>query len=337
MVNIIVDAMGSDEFPGPDVRGAVDAARAYGVGIILVGDEKRIRPVLEAANPGTLPIRVVHAEEMLTMNDKGEDLTLKARRKDARNSMAVGMDLLKSGEGDAFVSAGNTGAIMVTALFRLGRIRGVERPALAPAFPTATGFCVVLDIGANPDCKPENLVQFAIMGSVYAERVRGVKNPKVGLVSNAEEEGKGNELVRGTSPLLRKANINYFGSVEGKEVIGGKVDVAVADGFVGNVMLKTAEAVGKLLVDKIRETIKNGNLLTKIGGLLVRPALGQIKKILDPAEEGAAPLLGVNGIVFVAHGRSDAFSIQNAVRVAKNAVEAKVVESIKAAIEANLK
>lgn len=337
MVNIVVDAMGSDEFPGPDVQGAVDAARAYGVGIILVGDEAKIQPVLAATNPGTLPIRVVHAPEMLTMGDKGEDMALKARRKDARNSMAVGIDLLKSGEGDAFVSAGNTGAIMVTALFRLGRIRGVERPALAPAFPTGTGFCVVLDIGANPDCKPENLVQFAIMGSVYAEKVRGVKNPKVGLISNAEEEGKGNELVRATSPLLRKAKINYFGSVEGKEVIGGKVDVAVADGFVGNVMLKTAEAVGKLLVDRIRETIKNGNLLTKIGGMLVRPALGQIKKILDPAEEGAAPLLGVNGLVFVAHGRSDAFAIQNAVRVAKNAVDAKVVESIKAAIEENLK
>lgn len=336
MVTIIVDAMGSDTHPGPDVRGAVDAARAYGIGIILVGDEKKIQPVLRAANPGNLPIRIVHAPELLTMEDKGEGLALKARRKDAQNSMAVGMDLLKNGAGEAFVSAGNTGAIMVTALFRLGRIRGVERPALAPAFPTATGFCVVLDIGANPDCKPENLVQFAIMGSVYAEKVRGVKNPKVGLVSNAEEEGKGNELVRNTSPLLRKAHINYFGSVEGKEVIGGKVDVAVADGFVGNVMLKTAEAVGKLMVDKIREAIKNGNLLTKLGGLLVRPALGQIKKMMNPDEEGAAPLLGVNGLVFVAHGRSDAFAIQNAVRVAKSAVDAKVVESIKSAIEESL-
>ncbi len=337
MTRIVVDAMGSDNYPTPDVQGAVDAARAYGVEIILVGDESMIRPVLEAANPGNLPIRIVNAPEMLTMHDKGEDLAFKARHKDAQNSMAVGIDLVKKGEADAFVSAGNTGAGMVTALFRLGRIRGVERPALAPIFPTATGSCVVLDIGANPDCKPENLVQFAIMGSVYAEKVRGIKSPKVGLISNGEEEGKGNELVKGATPLLKQAKINYFGNVEGKEVIGGAVDVAVTDGFTGNVMLKASEAVAKLLVDKIRETIKNGNLLTKIGGLLVKPALGHIKKLMDPAEEGAAPLLGINGLVFIAHGRSDAFAIKNAVRVAKNAVEANVVGAIKVAIEENLK
>ena len=337
MTRIVVDAMGSDNYPTPDVQGAVDAARAYGVEIILVGDESMIRPVLEAANPGNLPIRIVNAPEMLTMHDKGEDLAFKARHKDAQNSMAVGIDLVKKGDADAFVSAGNTGAGMVTALFRLGRIRGVERPALAPIFPTATGSCVVLDIGANPDCKPENLVQFAIMGSVYAEKVRGIKSPKVGLISNGEEEGKGNELVKGATPLLKQAKINYFGNVEGKEVIGGAVDVAVTDGFTGNVMLKASEAVAKLLVDKIRETIKNGNLLTKIGGLLVKPALGHIKKLMDPAEEGAAPLLGINGLVFIAHGRSDAFAIKNAVRVAKNAVEANVVGAIKVAIEENLK
>ena len=196
MTRIVVDAMGSDEYPVPDVTGAVMAAREYGVEIILVGDEALIRPVLEAQKPGTLPIRVVHAPEMLTMEDKGEKLAFKARHKDAQNSMAVGMDLVKAGQADAFVTAGNTGAGMVTALFRLGRLRGVDRPAVAPVFPTATGTCVVLDIGANPDCKPENLLQFAIMGSAYAEKVRGVKSPKVGLVSNGEEEGKGNELVR---------------------------------------------------------------------------------------------------------------------------------------------
>jgi len=337
MIRIVVDAMGSDEHPKPDVEGAVAAAREYGVEIILVGDEEKIKPALAAQNPGSLPIRIVHAPEMLTMNDKGEDLAFKARHKDAKNSMAVGIDLVKKGDADAFVTAGNTGAAMVTALFRLGRIRGVERPALAPIFPTATGSCVVLDIGANPDCEPIHLLQFGIMGSIYAGKVRGVKNPKVGMVSNGEEEGKGNHLVKEATPLFKSSHLNYFGNVEGKEVIGGKVDVAVTDGFTGNVMLKTSEAVAKLIVDKIRETIKGGNLPTKIGGLLVKPALGAIKKLLDPSEEGAAPLLGVNGLVFIGHGRSDAVAIKNAVRVARNAVEAKVLDAIKSAIEESLK
>ncbi|MEW6239918.1 MAG: phosphate acyltransferase PlsX [Chloroflexota bacterium] len=337
MTRIVVDAMGSDEHPRPDVEGAVMAAREYGVEVVLVGDESKIGPALAAQNPGGLPIRVVHAPEMLTMKDKGEELAFKARHRDAQNSMAVGIDLVKRGEADVFVTAGNTGAAMVTALFRLGRLRGVDRPALAPVFPTATGSCVVLDIGANPDCKPENLLQFAIMGSIYAEKVRGVKNPRVGLVSNGEEEGKGNELVRGATPLLKQARLNYFGNVEGKEVIGGKVDVAVTDGFVGNVMLKTSEAVAKLIVDKIREAIKSGGVLALIGGALVKPALTRIKKLLDPSEEGAAPLLGVNGLVFIGHGRSDALAVKNAVRVAKNAAEARVLDAMKAAIEESLK
>jgi glycerol-3-phosphate acyltransferase PlsX len=186
MARIVVDAMGSDDHPTPDVVGAVQAAREYGVDIILVGDEEKIKPVLDAQNTQGLNIRTVHAPEMLSMEDKGEKLVLRARAKDSKNSMAVGMDLVKNGEADAFVTAGNTGAGMVTALFRLGRIRGVDRPALAPIFPTATGTCVVLDIGANPDCKPENLFQFGILGSIYAEKVRGVKSPKVGLISNGE-------------------------------------------------------------------------------------------------------------------------------------------------------
>jgi glycerol-3-phosphate acyltransferase PlsX len=337
MVRIVVDAMGSDNFPTPDVEGAVMAAREYGVEIILVGDEKIIKPVLDAQNTGSLPVRIVHAPDMLTMEDKGEKLVLKARSKEARNSMAIGIDLVKNGQADAFVSMGNTGAGMVNALFRLGRIRGVDRPALAPIFPTATGTCIVLDIGANPDCKPENLLQFGILGSIYAEKVRSVKNPKVGLVSNAEEEGKGNELVKGATPLFKASKLNYFGNVEGKEVIGGKVDVAVTDGFTGNVMLKSSEAVAKLITDKMREIIRNGSLLTKIGGLLVKPALGAIKKLLDPGEQGAAPLLGVNGLVFIGHGRSDAFAMKNAIRVAKHAVDVKVLEAMKSAIEESLR
>ena len=271
------------------------------------------------------------------MDDKGEKLTLKARHGEARNSMAVGVDLVKAGRADAFVTAGNTGAAMVTALLRLGRLRGVDRPALAPVFPTATGSCVVLDIGANPDCKPENLLQFALMGSVYAQLVRGVSSPRVGLVSNGEEEGKGNELVRNTSPLLRASGLNYFGNVEGKEVIGGAVDVAVTDGFVGNVMLKTSEAVAQLIVDKIKSSIRAAGPLAMLGGVLVRPALGGVKRLLDPSEYGAAILLGVNGLVLIGHGRSDALAIKNAIRLAKDASESGMLAALRLAIESSLK
>ena len=337
MTRIVVDAMGSDDHPTPDIEGSIMAAREYGVEIILVGDASILEPALASANPGVLPISIVHAPETLTMEDKGMKLVLKARRPSSKNSMAVGIDLVKNGEAEAFVTAGNTGAAMVTAYFRLGTIPGVDKPALAPIFPTATGTCVVMDVGANPDVKPENLVQFGLMGSTYAKTVRGVMNPKVGLVSNGEEEGKGNQLVKDATPLFKEAKLNYYGNVEGKEVIGGEVDVAITDGFVGNVMLKTAEAVAKLIVDKIKEAIKGGGPLAMIGGLLVKPALGSIKKLLDPSEHGAAPLLGVNGLVFIGHGRSDAVAIKNAIRVAKEAAEANVLESLKSAIEESLK
>ena len=337
MTRIVVDAMGSDDFPTPDVVGAVQAAREYGVEIILVGDETKIGSLLAAQNPGNLPIRVIHAPEMLTMEDKGMTLVLKARLPNSKNSMAIGIDLVKNGQAEAFVTAGNTGAASVTAYFRLGTIPGVDRPGLAPVFPTASGSCVVLDVGANPDCKPENLLQFAIMGCIYAEKVRGVKNPKIGLLSNGEEAGKGNELVKHTYPLLKDSGLNFYGNIEAKELIGGKVDVAVTDGFTGNVLLKSSEAVAKLLMDKIKEAIQTGGLRAKLGGLLVKPALKGIKKMMDPAEEGAAPLLGVNGLVFIGHGRSDAIAIKNAIRVANYAVKANMLESIRTAIEQSLK
>ncbi len=273
MRRIVVDAMGSDTCPVPDVEGAVQAAQEYGIEIILVGDENKIKAELSKYQSTDAKIRVVHAPEMLTMEDKGMALVLKARRPNSRNSMAVGIDLVKNGEADAFVTAGNTGAASVTAYFRLGTIPGVERPALAPVFPTAKGTCVVLDVGANPDCKPENLYQFAIMGSTYAEKVRKVNNPIVGLISNGEEAGKGSQLVKETYPLIKNSGLNFFGNVEGKEVINGDVDVAVTDGFTGNVMLKSSEAVAKLLTDKIKEMIKNGPITAKLGGLLVKPTL----------------------------------------------------------------
>jgi glycerol-3-phosphate acyltransferase PlsX len=293
MTRIVVDAMGSDDFPTPDIVGAVQAAREYGVEIILVGDEAKIGPILAAQNPGTLPIRVVHAPEMLTMEDKGMALVLKARRPNSQNSMAIGIDLVKNGQAEAFVTAGNTGAASVTAYFRLGTIPGVDRPGLAPVFPTATGSCVVLDVGANPDCKPENLLQFAIMGSIYAKKVRNIDNPIVGLLANGEEAGKGNDLVKHTYPLLAESGLNFFGNIEGKELIGGKVDVAVTDGFTGNVLIKSSEAVAKLLLDKIKEAILGGGLFAKIGGALIKPSLRGIKKMMDPSEQGAAPLLGI--------------------------------------------
>ncbi len=336
MTRIVVDAMGSDNYPTPDIEGAVMAAQEYGVEVVLVGDENKIKPILAAQNVKGKRCSIVHAPEMLTMEDKGMSLVLKARRPNSKNSMAIGIDLIKNGEADAFVTAGNTGAASVTAYFRLGTIPGVDRPGLTPVFPTATGSCVVIDIGANPDCKPENLLQFALMGSIYAEKVRGVNNPRIGLLSNGEEAGKGNELIKGTYPLLEKSGLNFIGNIEGKELIGGAADVAVTDGFTGNVMLKTSEAVAKLLVDKIKEAIQSGGPLVMLGGLLVKPAMSSIKKMMDPSEEGAAPLLGVNGLVFIGHGRSDAFAIKNAVRVANNAVQSKVLDSIRSAIEQSL-
>ena len=337
MVRIVVDAMGSDDFPVPDVEGSVMAAREYGVDIILVGDEAKIKPVLEKHNTQGLNIRAVHAPEMLTMEDKGGALALKTRRPNAKNSMAVGIDLVKNGEADAFVTMGNTGACLATSYFRLGTIPGVDLPALAVAIPSKTGSFLLADLGANPECKAENLLQFAIMGSIYSEKVLGVKNPRVAIISNGEEEGKGNELVKATIPLLKASRLNYIGSVEGKEAFGGHVDVVVTDGFSGNVFLKATEAVAKLLIDTIREAIMGGGLLTKIGGLLIKPAMGKVRKLMDPSEYGAATLLGVNGLVFIGHGRSNARAVQVAVRVAKEAVEAGILNGIKSAIEESLK
>ncbi|MFC2064771.1 phosphate acyltransferase PlsX [Chloroflexota bacterium] len=328
MITIVVDAMGSDSYPTADVEGAVLAAKELQVQIILVGDEKIIAPELQKYDTDKLNIKVIHAPEQLSMNDKGMSLVLKARRPNSKNSMAVGIDLVKSGEASAFVTAGNTGAASVSAYFRLGMIPGIDRPALAPIFPTAKGSCIILDVGANPDVKPINLLQFAIMGKVYAEKVRKIINPTIGIISNGEEPGKGNQLVKDSYPLLMSSALNFVGNVEGKEVIGGEVDVAVTDGFTGNVMLKTSEAVAKLLIDKIKESIKSGGLLANIGGLLIKKSMRNIKKLMDPSEEGAAPLLGVNGLVFIGHGRSDATAIKNAIKNAKQACESDLLESI---------
>ncbi len=322
-MRIVLDAMGSDNYPDPEVAAAVEAAELYGDEILLVGQQEQLAPRL-AALGGNAKVRLVHAPEVLEMSDK----PARSARGKAENSMAVGMDLLKSGQADAFVTAGNTGGAMANGLFRLGRIRGVKRPALAVLLPVAGGgHCVVLDVGANAECKPEYLRQFAVMGSLYAEKVLGISNPRVGLISNGEEAGKGNDLVKATYPLLAESGLNFIGNVEGKELFGAQADVAVTDGFTGNVMIKASEAVSKLLIDTIRAELTS-TLRTSLGALLAKPAFNSVKKMMDPGEVGAAPLLGINGLVLVGHGRSDARALVSAIRVARQAVSADLLSAL---------
>jgi glycerol-3-phosphate acyltransferase PlsX len=273
-------------------------------------------------------VRVIHAPDVLEMTDKPAE-TARANRE---TSMAVGMDLVKQGEADAFVTAGNTGGAMANALFRLGRIRGVKRPAVAGIFPVQDGHCVVLDIGANADCKPEYLVQFAVMGSTYANRALGVDEPRVALLSNGEEAGKGNLLVKETYPLIAETKLNFVGNVEPKELYAGEADVVVTDGFSGNIFLKTSESVAKFMSQVIRSEIR-ASPLTSLGGWIAKPAFGRVARLLDASEYGAAPLLGVNGLVLIGHGRSDAKAILSALRVTRQAVANSVLAGLKAAIE----
>lgn len=334
-MRIVLDAMGSDTCPDPEVRAALETARLYQDEVILVGPEDLLRPRLQSAGGEGAPVRIVNAPETITMEDKGLKLALKAKRKGSKTSMAVGIDLVQTGEADAFVTAGNTGGALATAFYRLGTIPGVERPALTGLFPVKGGSCVVLDIGANPECKPEHLLQFAIMGSVYAEKVRGASRPRVGLLSNGEEAGKGNELVKATYPLLENSGLNFAGNIEGKELFGGETEVVVTDGFTGNILLKSSEAVAKLIIDVLRQEL-TASLRTKVGALLARPAFGQIKRMLDPGEIGAAPLLGINGLVFIGHGRSDAHAMVSAIRTARQAVEADLLGALRDAIQERL-
>ncbi|HSB67287.1 MAG TPA: phosphate acyltransferase PlsX [Anaerolineales bacterium] len=334
-MRIVLDAMGSDTCPEPELTAAVEAAHLFGDEIILVGPSDILQPRLQAMGASTGTVRLVDASETITMQDKGMALALKAKRRNSKTSMAIGIDLVKSGEADAFVTAGNTGGAMATAYFRLDTIPGVERPALTATFPVKDGFCIVLDIGANPDCKPEHLVQFAIMGSIFARKVRGIETPRVAILSNGEEGGKGNELVKNTYPLLQQSGLNFIGNVEGKELFSGEADVVVTDGFTGNILLKSTEAVAKLIMDILRQQLKS-NLISAIGGSLARPSLVKIRAMLNPDEYGAAPLLGVNGVVFIGHGRSNAHALVSAIKAARAAVEANVLDSIRAAIQDSL-
>jgi phosphate acyltransferase len=329
-MTIILDAMGSDKYPDPEIQGAVIAAEQFGEEIILVGHTDILGPKLEAANPKKLPIIIEHAPDVLGMEDKA----VAGATKKPNNSMAVGLKLVKSGRGQVFVSAGNTGGVMFNALRTLGRIKGVQRPGLTTLFPTKKGRCVVLDIGANADCRPDFLLQFALMGSIYAQTILGIASPRVGLISNGEEAGKGNQLIKDTYPLLLKSGLNFYGNVEGKELFGGEVDVAVCDGFTGNVLLKTSEAVSGLLVNTLTTELKSSPI-TILGAILAKPAFRKLKKMMDPDAVGSALLMGIDGLVFVGHGRSNASAIVSAIGVARSAVQAGLLEKLRENIQKN--
>ena len=330
-MRIVLDAMGSDHAPAVDVEGGVRAARRFGEEILLVGREELVRQELSLHDAEGLPIGIVHASEVVAM---GEHPSHAVRNK-PDSSMVVGMKLLREGKADAFVSAGHSGGVLATAVAsvgRIGRIKGVMRPALSAAFPAPDGATLLLDIGANTDCKPEWLVQFALMGSVYAQRVLGVASPRVALLSNGEEDIKGDQVVQETHKLLSKLGLNYLGHIEGKDITSGVADVIVADGFVGNVALKTAEGIAKTILGSLKSEIRKRPLAT-LGALLARPALEATVKLLDYREFGGVPLLGVNGVIIVGHGRSDALAIENAVRVAIEMVRADVVPTIREEIQ----
>lgn len=325
-MRIVVDAMGSDDYPQPDVVGAVQAARLLNIEIVLVGDQARIQPVLASQNLTGLTVDVVHADQQIVMTDKPSEI-IKSK---PNSSMHVGLQLVRDGAADAFVTAGHTGAALGISMLRqvgLGRLPGVKRPALGVVFPTAER-PFLIDDGANADCRPEYLLQFAIMGSLYMQKMEGIAAPTVALVSNGEEEGKGNRLIQEAGPLLAASNLNFIGNVEPKDFMRGKADVAVTDGFTGNLMLKMAEATAAYMSNLIRQEL-TANPISMLGGLMTRTAFKRVRRRLDPDEVGGAPLLGINGVVIVGHGRSTAYAIQQAVTQAHQAVKQQIVAAIR--------
>ena len=313
MATIAVDAMGSDRAPKPEIEGAILAARHHHVQVLLVGREDVLRQELSHhPQAARLPIEVVHASEVITMEDKAAQ-ALRAKRD---SSMRVGIRLVHDGRADGFVTAGNTGAAMATAKVILGTLPGVDRPALAAVFPTAAGTAAILvDVGANVDCKPNNLEQFAVMGEIYFRSIFGTRRPRVGLLSNGEEDSKGNDLTRDAYKLLKQLPINFVGNVEGRDLYNGQVDVIVCDGFVGNVALKISEGVVELVREALKDSLR-ATITRQVGFLLSRKAFVEFKKRVDYTEYGGAPLLGLKGVCIVSHGSSNANAIKNAVRVA---------------------
>ncbi len=338
LTDIVLDAMGSDKAPEPELRGAVLACQQMPVRIHLVGPEDRLREPLERvlaeqqAAGNTMPIRLVHASEWISMTDKAAS----AVRSKKDSTMRVGLKLVREGAAHGFVTAGNTGAAMATAKMVLGPLNGVERPALAAILPTATGSpCVLLDVGANVDSDAQNLVQFALMGQIYAQNVLGIAKPRVGLLSIGEEDSKGNTLSREVLGILREMQgdplYHFLGNVEGRDLFNGRCDVVVCDGFVGNVALKTSEGIAKLLTDSLRQTLK-ATITAQVGALLSRKAFSNFKKRFDYAEYGGAPLLGVRGACIIGHGSSNELAILNAIRVASRFAQTDVSRHIESAM-----
>jgi glycerol-3-phosphate acyltransferase PlsX len=331
---IALDAMGSERAPKPEVEGAIQAARLYGVHVLLIGPEATVKLELgRHRGASRLPIEIVHASEFITMEDKVE--AIRAKRD---SSMRIGLRMVREGQAAGFVTAGNTGAAMATAKIVLGAVPGVDRPALVAVFPTAPGTpAIMLDVGANVDCKPENLAQFAVMGDVYFRAMFGKRpgtpGPRVGLLSIGEEESKGNDLTHEAFRLLKQLPLNFVGNVEGRDLYNGKVDVIVADGFVGNVALKISEGVANLVRGALRESLK-ATITRQVGALLSRSAFSDFKKRLDHTEYGGAPLLGVRGVCIITHGSSNANAMKNAVRVAAEFAERGINESIERGLAA---
>ena len=311
---IALDAMGGDYAPSSNVEGAVQFVKEYNIGVYLVGKKDILEKELKKYNlPSNTPIEIVHADEIIEM-DEAPSIAVRKKRK---SSMYIAGKLVREGKAQAFVSAGNTGAAMAISKFIVGAAEGIERPGIAVAFPTKKGKpTVLIDVGANVDCKPSHLVYFALMGHTYAKEMLKISdNPKIGILSIGEEEGKGNDLVKETYPLLKKTKLNFVGNAEGRDIFTGDFDVIVCDGFVGNVVLKTSESLGMIIVDMIKEEVKK-SFISKIGAFLMLPALKRFKKKADFAEYGGAPLLGTKGTCIITHGRADGKAIKNALKVA---------------------
>lgn len=327
-IRVALDAMGGDRGPEVTVEGAVAAARELGSTVILVGDEQVLRSHLARHDVGGLALTVQHAPESVEMGES----PMAALRKKKHSSIRIGLDLVKRGEAEAFVSAGNTGAVMATAVVVLGPLAGVERPAIAVVVPTLTHQAILLDVGANVDCKARHLLQFAIMGNVYARDILGQTQPRVGLLSIGEEEIKGNELTREAfREMADEASLHFIGNVEGRDVFNGAADVIVCDGFTGNVALKISEGLLETMLHLLREEVKK-DLRGRLGSLLLIPAFRRFKRRIDPSEFGGAPLLGVNGVCMISHGRSTGKAIRNAIRAAEGCVSNAVIAHIREGI-----
>ena len=322
-MKIIVDAMGGDNAPMAPVEAAVRAVKELDVEIVLVGKKEVVEKELSAYDYPNDKISIANADEVITNHEE----PAKAVRSKKNASVVVAANMLKKGEGDAMLSMGNTGALLASGLLIVGRIKGILRPALATLLPSAKGPKMLIDAGANTNCKPENLVQFGIMGSIYMKNVLGIESPTVGLMSNGEEEGKGDELTKETFPLLKKAPINFIGNIEGRDVMEGTADVITCDGFVGNVILKTVEGMGHVVSTKVKNIFMK-NLFTKLGAIFVMGGLNEFKQSMDYREYGGAPLLGTNRPVIKGHGSSDGKAVFSAIRQAKKFVETNLIEEI---------